>query len=151
MHVGTEEILKVNRIRRLLVTSLRSGGDLSRLGSRDRSLVELGGRSDEGGDRLVARSQVGRDGRRITLGGRGVDMRVGGVPLLDLGGGCGVDGGSDGADGAVGDRGRAGGDGEVLGGVKSGCRVARSVRSRRVVSSTRTRNNLSLGNGAESG
>jgi len=144
MHVGTEEILKeVNRIRRLLVASLGSSSVLSRLGGRDRSLVELGGRSDEGGDRAIARSVVSRDGRRITLGGRGVDVRV---PRFDLGGGCGVDGGGDGADGAVCDCRRAGGDGVVLGGVKSGCRV-----TRRIVSSTRAGNDLSLGDGAESG
>jgi hypothetical protein len=144
MHVGTEEIFlkEVNRIRRLLVASLGSGGVFSRLGGRDRSLVELGGRSDEGGDRSVAGSVVGGDGRRITLGRRGVDVRV---PRLDLGGGSGVDGGSNGADGAVGNCGRASSDGVVLGGVKSGCRV-----TRRVVSGTRAGNDLGLGDGAES-
>lgn len=144
MHVGTEEILKeVNRIRRLLIASLGSGSVLSRLGGRDRSLVQLGGGSDEGSDRPVTRSQVGRNGRRTTIGGRGVDVRV---PRLDMGGSCGVDGGRDSADGAVCDSGRASGDGEVLGGVKSGRRV-----TRRVVSSTRAGNDLSLGDGAESG
>lgn len=152
MHVGTEEILKeVDRIRRLLIASLGSSGMLTRLGGsgvlgrlggRDRSLIELGGGSDEGGDRPVARNLVGRDSRRITLGRRGVDVRV---PRLDLGGGCAVDGGSDGTDGAVCDCGRASGDGVVLGCVKSGCRV-----TRRVVSGTRARNDLSLGDGAES-
>lgn len=144
MHVGTEEILKeVNRIRGLLIASLGGSSVLSRLGGRDRSLVELGGRSDEGGDRSVAGSVVGGDGGRITLGGRGVDVRV---PRLDLGCGCGVDGGGDGADGAVGNCRRASGDGVVLGGVKSGCRV-----TRRVVSSTRAGNDMSLGDRAESG
>jgi hypothetical protein len=131
--------------------SLNRLRSLDGLGSVDRSLVQLGGRAVEGSRlvTVVAGDVSSRHGRRNDVGGSGrlVDARVGRVPLLNLGCGGSVDGGSDLADRAVRDLGRAGSDGEELGGVKSGSHVTRT----RNIGSAGAGNNLSLGDGAKSG
>jgi hypothetical protein len=122
---------------------------LDGLGSVHRSLVQLG-RAIEGSRlvTVVAGDISGGHGRRNCVGGSGrlVDARVGRLPLLNLSSGCGVNGGSDLADGAVCDLRRAGSDSEVLGCVKSGSHVTGT----RTIGSSRAGDNLSLGDGAES-
>lgn len=132
------------------VESLSSLSSLDRLGSVHRSLVQLGGRAVEGRRLVTVVADVGGGhGRGNVVGrsGRLVDARVGRVPLLDLSGGCGVDGGGDLADGAVCDLRRAGSNSEVLGSVKSGSHVTGTG----TIGSSRSGDDLSLGDRADSG
>ncbi|KAH7004767.1 hypothetical protein EDB82DRAFT_59306 [Fusarium venenatum] len=137
--LGSSCVGSLNRLRSL------DGLGRDGLGSMHRSLVAEGSLLVT----VVSRDISRRHGRRNNVGGSGrlVDARVGRVPLLDLSGGCGVNGGSDLADRAVCDLGRAGSDSEVLGRVKSGRHVTRT----RTISSSGSGDNLGLGDGAESG